>query len=458
MHGKISKPERVFEDSFRPHGFHGGGYQVGEPREPFVRYNRFILYNLTLKTVYPSRRVQLCFLGWGFCNLFMLVSLQSHPLEEFPCLHSFGSSAMESVWVKCKIMQDLQDLGSHRSHPHLNHVRWLAGILWPSKWSWKSGQTLPLEVRHFPGEMWQLSTAFQERHIEHFRSWWSLELFAWIKGGTRAVAERVWLGVALSGVRYGFCAAARIGFRKSGFRNCVLWQPASSARFWDREPGLGNQVRERGYGTGAQASSVGNQVFGVSWKGLAAGSVNQGVVMLLGIPRDLRFSEHLSALVLQSVSFNQMTLSYFIHFKDSSRHAQFVHMKHNVNRRFQSLNPTTGWGAARSSMWPLEHRELEVPVCVLPVMSSLGCSVVAPGWAVGRWEFFFGPTVFFVSKAGKAERGCPTWSSTTCKRPFEQIRGHLFQVPRTWRVFSTSDVVPTVPPKYLWGAPPLQGF
>ena len=25
------------------------------------------------------------------------------------------------------------------------------------------------------------------------------------------------------------------------------------------------------------------------------------------------------------------------------------------------------------------------------------------------------------------------------------------QVPRTWRVFSTSDVVPTVPPKYLWG-------
>lgn len=54
---------------------------------------------------------------------------------------------------------------------------------------------------------------------------------------------------------------------------------------------------------------MGNQVFGVSWKGLAAGSVNQGVVMLLGIPRDLRFSEHLSALVLQSVSFNQMTLS-----------------------------------------------------------------------------------------------------------------------------------------------------
>ena len=309
MHGKISKPERVFEDSFRPHGFHGGGYQVGEPREPLVRYNRFILYNLTLKTGYPISRLQLCFLGWGFCNLFMLVSLQSHPLEEFPCLHSFGSSAMESVWVKCKIMQDLQDLGSHRSHPHLNHVRWLAGILWPSKWSWKSGQTLPLEVRHFPGEMWQLSRAFQERHIEHFRSWWSLELFAWIKGGTRAVAERVWLGVALSGVWYGFCAAARIGFRKSGFRNCVLWQPASSARFWDREPGLGNQVRERGYGTGAQASSVGNQVFGVSWKGLAAGSVNQGVVMLLGIPRDLRFSEHLSALVLQSVSFNQMTLS-----------------------------------------------------------------------------------------------------------------------------------------------------
>ena len=27
------------------------------------------------------------------------------------------------------------------------------------------------------------------------------------------------------------------------------------------------------------------------------------------------------------------------------------------------------------------------------------------------------------------------------------------QVPRTWRIFSTSDVVPTVPPKYLWGAP-----
>lgn len=123
-----------------------------------------------------------------------------------------------------------------------------------------------------------------------------------------------------------------IAFRELVTRN-QLWQAASSARFWDREPGLANQVRERGYGTGAQESSVGNQVFGVSWKGLAAGSVNQGMVMLLGIPPDLIFFRE-SVRACSANCFFQP--NGFIHFKDSSRHAQFVHMKHNVNRRFQS--------------------------------------------------------------------------------------------------------------------------
>ena len=82
----------------------------------------------------------------------------------------------------------------------------------------------------------------------------------------------MWLGVALPGGWCGFCAAPRIGCRKSGFGNCVLGagylEPALATGFGKvlgrgfREPGLGNQVRERGYGTGALGSRIRNQVSG----------------------------------------------------------------------------------------------------------------------------------------------------------------------------------------------------
>ena len=80
---------------------------------------------------------------------------------------------------------------------------------------------------------------------------------------------------------------------------------APGTRFWNRCIGnrvwqgsgkrvsgcFGNQVRKSGFGAGAvdRELGVGNQGFDVSRKGFAAGSANQGMNSLLGVPPELIF-------------------------------------------------------------------------------------------------------------------------------------------------------------------------